>query len=1433
MAHQSRPEPMNASPHHPKVKVSLTFSDPYYLAGSAITGKMEVESRADVGLGLGIIMVELFAIEELTSRDHSATSTFIHARRLFQGQGLPPSNAVLPHPAQDYPALPAHYYQAQRGSATFLFQLPLPSSAPNAIDFGQGLARVRYEVRATVGVAWKGENRLVVDTREVDVLESYELDFDRIEPEGVVVGEHGKIWVQAKVVGGLVVAGESACVELQVKNHSSKKTTGLSVTLERHLQLCGLPPNQKAPLQISDTLTTVKFRGPEYIAYPGVEGVAQLVFDVPRSARTVKAGDREGDDPAVRPKPPIFEVRCLVKVTMSLPIGSKDIQLDLPVTIYHPAALPPPEPEPPLSQPFGSPVYDAPFYPAPPEHGYAHSPIPFDRAQSPYAYPFTPPPVPVPAPQPYYDPAQQQWFMPPPAHSPYPYYSPPAQAFSPPPPGAYAHPHAQYYYHPHPAQPLVPPPRPASAEPVPSSPLHSIPSGLPPSGAQHPLLPLLASSTTTTATTATTATAAASAAAAAADVPVAAAEDAQEGKGERASRVAHHLRMSSRHRSVSPTSHRFALPASASIPAPLPIPVPVLPTSLSAQAPPTSLTRSLSPLHSPEVEVHSPRPLPSPTRVPTTDPFAAAAYAHTLAHSLPKSGRVEALERMAAAVDGDLSHDLPKRGGAVEKDKDKTLPKPPVPSGKVRLLGPGIGPQRPRADQVFALADAGAGVEADADADVDLEADANVDLEAMGVDMGMGMQDDEPPQACPKTPTLSALSMLKPSSHPNPHPHALSLSPPAPPSALLNPGAQADADAESGLDALERRLLAEVGTRKLDAAHARATVLPIAIPSAQADVGGELNDSAISSLTLGAEEGVGGGAGPAGDAAGIGAGAGAGSKFERERAREWERVGVAGADADEGECAEEGIEHEHEHEHEHENDRISDERTQKQGRSHSGESDRGTRKGKGARSTASSGKGSHGKKKRKKRKEERDEDAARLRSAAKGRVAEWLGRLEVPAADEEPVAAGEGLDLVDAEADVEAFRNTGAVSPGGRSPMLSPLEGRSEAGKVSPAASPRVSRTPVDGLPAVPPLPDFVMKRPASREVLDAKASPSTSPSARKAEPAEPEPKPDAKEADASAKPNPRSSGFVPISTLRENPQPRNSRFISRPDPGLPKSAHNPTSPRARYEAALKSSSPPPPPPVGAKNIKKADQKRWPAFPPQPQGDAPAKYDVRSARGGRGGKVTAVTAIWATAAAGAGADNAVPAKKPTAKPIVAPKPKPAPPAKPTVAHKPAVPPSKPIPATKPTPVPSSKPTPAATPRPAYMKTPTLASYKPPPPGKPRTFLDLPKAKPSMATSGPPRTSPHASPSLGPAKGASVPAIVSSSLATPMISSTASLSRPTGQEKKLPSPRLPPAIPEIPATGRVVSPASKAAGEDLAFGQARLRDLIRKYQGQTA
>lgn len=82
-----------------------------------------------------------------------------------------------------------------------------------------------------------------------------------------------------------------------------------------------MPASDKASLQITDTLTTVAFRGPDYIVQPGTEGVASLVFDVPRNARTVKGGPRDGDGQQGTVTDCLFEVRCILQIKVGLPFG--------------------------------------------------------------------------------------------------------------------------------------------------------------------------------------------------------------------------------------------------------------------------------------------------------------------------------------------------------------------------------------------------------------------------------------------------------------------------------------------------------------------------------------------------------------------------------------------------------------------------------------------------------------------------------------------------------------------------------------------------------------------------------------------------------------------------------------------------------------------------------------------------------------------------------------------------------------------------------------------------------------------------------------------------------------------------------------------------------------------------------------------------------
>lgn len=85
MAANTRLEAMNASPHHPKVKVTLKLADKLFVAGGAVCGKMEVECKADRGLGFNVIMAELFAVEGMFG-PVAGMATFTRYRRInFSG----------------------------------------------------------------------------------------------------------------------------------------------------------------------------------------------------------------------------------------------------------------------------------------------------------------------------------------------------------------------------------------------------------------------------------------------------------------------------------------------------------------------------------------------------------------------------------------------------------------------------------------------------------------------------------------------------------------------------------------------------------------------------------------------------------------------------------------------------------------------------------------------------------------------------------------------------------------------------------------------------------------------------------------------------------------------------------------------------------------------------------------------------------------------------------------------------------------------------------------------------------------------------------------------------------------------------------------------------------------------------------------------------
>ncbi|KAJ3786288.1 hypothetical protein GGU10DRAFT_352318 [Lentinula aff. detonsa] len=1415
MANPSRPEPMNATTHHPKVNVSLTLAEPYFVAGDYISGKMEMDCKADKGLGIGVIVIELFANQELTSRDHSARSTFIHARRLFQGPGLPPSNAVQAHPLPGDPPLPLHYHQAKRGHSTFLFRLPLPATSPSSISFGSGLASVNYEVRASVGVYWKGERQLVTNKKDADVVEAY--DEERIgqeEPEVTVVGENGKIWCQARLIGGILIAGESACIELQVKNHSAKKNTGLSISLNRSLHLPNLPADER-PLQISDTVTTIPFRGPEYIIPPGVEGVASLVFDVPKRTKGVRGGLLLGDESEAlgknakgpRTTQGLFEVNCVIDVKMIMGFGNKDILVEMPVIVVHPSALPElPPPEqypgyiyheqqqiPPAAQvPYMAQSPSAPF---PSQSTYI-----LDQAQAQAVYvsypalPMSPgPPGPVLATGAYVDPNQNLVWLPPPnpfvpTASPQPYQQPYLY------PPTSLDPHTQYSMSPEASVPyshygavsLPSPPRPSSAGPRPlssstakttaallSPPLPGLP-GLPTLSNQDLAYTYGSHSVGLTSAQQMLSPAHTELRRYGSDTGLGKAPgesdvNGEEGTGQRASRIAQTLRVASqakgRGRSASPVGGRRypsfngigdRITSTAGIPHPALAPLPPLELDFEANTLPTPL--------------HSPRPVLSPKRS-FTKVTEVSNGGGMISKSVPKSERVEELERMADEVGTrtkDLSGDLPSPSERrIDVDVEKP---PPVPSmsDKARFLS-----SKPRADDYFSIAPAPNRSVLDASITMDkTHTNHNLATPSSSLKHHTHRSRSHTPPT-PATPTLIAVATPR-KSMANGYLQGYSTKAVKAGNgkgkngidkSLVGLGLGVKGRAESGLDALERKLLAEVGTRKVvdDKRPDVRSVLgsasnsgsgpgsgvgaektekpsPIEIPRRDSDRD-PLNDSAISSLTLPDCGDIG--------PAFVNANVHNDNVLESTVAMDLEErlQGIGNVELD--------------------RDRDSDEKTHKGGLSKKGKkkknSSRGTLKG-----------GQEGKevedeievREERKKEKEKEKKVGKKKgkdrtSASKGRVAAWLGAVEA-----EPP-----LDDV-----------------------------------ISPSPSPQPSRIPElppDVEPANEPFSDALSETEAKGKELSKTTD----------------------AADSSHNPDPRSSGFVPIGTLKRDIY---QRTLVPKD--SPLASTNPSEDARRitdiwnHRDAVKHAGVGPSPTI-TKTIDAREKNPWQsvvgkgrlAVLPAKASDPEVKYDVKSARGGRGGRVTAAAAIWASGAAN----------------------------------------TKPV---------------ATSPSSSSRKTSK-------PPGKLFSPLSGPKFPVSASSSssttsgnginGRHVTTGRANVGVGvKVASAPVPAVISSSHAKPTLSTTASLARPTTAALSKVSPiNVPPTISEFTSEIHVGSKSSASvsnakvgktglglgagkaannlravtnsglkntpgltAGEHLAFGQARLRDLIKKYQG---
>ncbi|GAA6056922.1 hypothetical protein JCM3770_001324 [Rhodotorula araucariae] len=319
-----------------------------YVAGQQVKGVLELTVKGQ--LALGEVGIEFAGVEELRSRDHTSTRRLLSKRTDFQGNGLPPSNAVKPgiKPIQSsfYPALP--------GRTRFPFAFTIPASMPSTCALGSN-ATNRYELRAFASSLVDGSIDLRSEKLEVRIVErwgdwreaEWQTGVERKAAERLALGGDGKLELVASVGLGewverparlfwrsdadMDVAGKGKIeVRAKVRNLSKRHVTGLKLSLVRRLRI--LYPENARPLVeppvVSTAVVTERFHGIDYDVRSGGERDVVLTLQVPREeCWTVRKGT-------------LFEIDVVLRAEVECGFLQKSLTVDLPIWVAHPLSLP-------------------------------------------------------------------------------------------------------------------------------------------------------------------------------------------------------------------------------------------------------------------------------------------------------------------------------------------------------------------------------------------------------------------------------------------------------------------------------------------------------------------------------------------------------------------------------------------------------------------------------------------------------------------------------------------------------------------------------------------------------------------------------------------------------------------------------------------------------------------------------------------------------------------------------------------------------------------------------------------------------------------------------------------------------------------------------------------------------------------------------------
>ncbi|CAG8636588.1 7185_t:CDS:2 [Paraglomus occultum] len=315
---------------NPKLKIHVLLDSTIYTAGGNVYGRLVLTSSTSKSIKIGEISAELTAYEELSTRDFTASQSFLSSRLVFQGATLPPSNAV--HGPKEN-----GFWTAKKGKTTFPFAFKIPADAPSSISF-QSVASLKYVITGVVQIMYNGKEDTLLKSKEAFVVESCDIDnpiykepVEAMNMRQLWLGGSGALMVEGTLVEKLFMSGGNVSVKVRVKNDTKRSVQGLKLAVKQKLAILANKNKKEADdvKVVSVTVAEEWFKNKDYLFESGEDRTITVNIYVPATARTIS-------------HTVLFEVTCHIVVSLYLGPFTKYLSIELPAYICHSASVQPP-----------------------------------------------------------------------------------------------------------------------------------------------------------------------------------------------------------------------------------------------------------------------------------------------------------------------------------------------------------------------------------------------------------------------------------------------------------------------------------------------------------------------------------------------------------------------------------------------------------------------------------------------------------------------------------------------------------------------------------------------------------------------------------------------------------------------------------------------------------------------------------------------------------------------------------------------------------------------------------------------------------------------------------------------------------------------------------------------------------------------------------